>query len=210
MLTLLLAILWIFSLLSSGHALLTKRDPRAALGWIITCLAMPGIGALLYWLLGVNRIRTRSRELQEHGRGMHWLHVDQPPRSKDIANFPDNSTSQPLIKLSDAVTRRPLTYGNKITVLYNGEQAYPAMLDAIEGAKESIFLSSYILKYDQIGCRFAQALIAAADREVDVRVLVDAVGELYSLRKIRHKFRGTKVKAATFLPCLFWEVFILI
>ncbi|WP_321367479.1 cardiolipin synthase [uncultured Desulfuromusa sp.] len=200
MLTLLLAILWIFSLLSSGHALLTKRDPRAALGWIITCLAMPGIGALLYWLLGVNRIRTRSRELQEHGRGMHWLHVDQPPRSKDIANFPDNSTSQPLIKLSDAVTRRPLTYGNKITVLYNGEQAYPAMLDAIEGAKESIFLSSYILKHDQIGCRFAQALIAAADREVDVRVLVDAVGELYSLRKIRHKFRGTKVKAATFLP----------
>ena len=200
MLKLLLATLWIFSLLTSGHALLTKRDPRAAVGWIITCLAVPGIGAILYWLLGVNRIRTRSRELQEHGRGMHWLHVDQPPRSKDIVNFPENSTSQTLIKLSDSVTRRPLTYGNKISVLYNGEQAYPAMLEAISRAKESIFLSSYIIKLDQIGQRFAQELIFAADRGVDVRVLIDAFGELYSLRKIRHKFRGTKVKVATFLP----------
>ncbi|SEA72017.1 cardiolipin synthetase 2 [Desulfuromusa kysingii] len=200
MLTFLLAILWIFSLLTAGHALLTKRDPRAAVGWIITCLAIPGIGALLYWLLGVNRIRTRSRELQEHGRGMHWLHVDQPPRSNDIANFPDNSTSQPLIKLSDTVTRRPLTYGNKIKVLYNGEQAYPAMLEAINGAQESIYLSSYILKFDQIGQRFAQALIAAAERGVDVRVLVDAFGEFYSFKKIRHQFRGTKVHAATFMP----------
>ncbi|RLB63463.1 MAG: cardiolipin synthase, partial [Deltaproteobacteria bacterium] len=71
MLTLLLATLWIFSFLSAGHALLNKRDPRAAAGWIITCLAVPGIGAILYWLLGVNRIRTRSREIQEQGQGMH-------------------------------------------------------------------------------------------------------------------------------------------
>ena len=58
-----MVILWIFSLLSAGHALLMKRDPRAALGWIVTCLAIPGVGALLYWLLGVNLIRTRAREM---------------------------------------------------------------------------------------------------------------------------------------------------
>ena len=200
MLTLLLAILLIFSLLSAGHALLTKRDPRAAVGWIITCLAIPGVGPLLYWLLGVNRIRTRSREIQKQGLGMHWLHVDQPAQQQHIENFPVTSTSQTLIKLSDAVTRRPLTFGNRITVLYNGEQTYPAMLEAISKAKESIFLSSYILKSDQIGQQFARELIAAAERGVDVRVLIDAFGELYSFRKIRRIFRGTKVKTAVFLP----------
>ncbi|MEA3543786.1 MAG: cardiolipin synthase [Thermodesulfobacteriota bacterium] len=200
MLTLMLTALLLCSILSAGHALLTKRDPRAAVGWIITCLAMPGIGAFLYWLLGVNRIRTKSREIQEHGQGMHWLHVDQPPQQKHIKHFPTSDTSQTLIKLSDAVTRRPLTFGNKITILHNGEQAYPAMLDAIAVAEESIFLSSYILKPDQIGQQFAQALIAAADRGVDVRVLIDAFGELYSFKKIRHKFRDTKVKSSTFLP----------
>ena len=200
MLFFLLSILWIFSFLSAGHALLTKRDPRAALGWIVTCMAIPGIGALLYWLLGVNRIRTRSRELQKQGQGMHWLHVDQPPHPKDIEHFPTSSTSQALIKFSNAITRRPLTFGNKITVLYNGEQTYPAMLEAIGTAKKSIFLSSYILIPDQIGQQFAGELIAAAEKGIDVRVLTDAFGEFYSLKKIRHKFRGTKVKAAAFLP----------
>jgi len=200
MLTLLLATLWIFSFLSAGHALLNKRDPRAAAGWIITCLAMPGIGALLYWLLGVNRIRTRSREKQEQGQGMHWLHVDWPPRSKDIELFPTSSTCQGLINLSNAVTRRPLVYGNKITPLYNGEQAYPAMLAAISMAKESIFFSSYIFTPDKIGQQFVDALIAAAGRGIDVRVLVDAFGEMYSLKKVRRKFRNTKVQFAAFLP----------
>ena len=163
MLILLLTILLLFSLLSAGHALLTKRDPRAAVGWIITCLAVPALGPTVYWLLGVNRIRTRSRELQEQGQGMHWLHVDQPAPQQHIEHFPTSITSQTMIKLSDAVTRRPLTFGNKITVLYNGEQAYPAMLDEIGKAKESIFLSSYILKPDQTGRQFARELIAAAE-----------------------------------------------
>ncbi len=200
MLTLLLATLWIFSLLSAGHALLTKRDPRASVGWIVTCLAIPGVGALIYWVLGVNRIRTRSREIQEQGQGMHWLHVDQPANKNHIEHFPTSDTSRALIKLCDTVTRRPLTFGNKVTVLYNGEQTYPAMLDAISQAKESIYLSSYILKPDQIGQQFARKLIAAAQRGVDVRVLIDAFGELYSFKKIRHLFHGTKVQTATFLP----------
>ena len=207
MLPLLLACLWIVSLLSAGHALLTKRDPRAALGWIVTCLALPGAGALLYWLLGVNRIRTRARELQKQGQGMHWLHVDQPPKPDDIAHFPTTPTATALINLSDFVTRRPLRYGNRIKVLHNGEQAFPAMLDAINQAKQSVFLSSYIFKADRTGNQFATALIAAAQRGVDVRVLIDAYGELYSLRKIRHLFRNTAVKSASFLPLTLQQSF---
>ncbi|MCW8860483.1 MAG: phospholipase D-like domain-containing protein, partial [Deltaproteobacteria bacterium] len=111
-------------------------------------------------------------------------------------------TSQQLIRLSNNVTRRPLTFGNKITVLYNGEQTYPAMLSAIRSAQGSIFLSSYILKPDRTGQQFATELIAATERGVDVRVLIDAFGELYSLSRIRRKFRGTKVLSATFLPLI--------
>ena len=200
MLTLLLTLLWLFSILSAGHALLFKRDPRAALGWIVTCLALPGVGAIFYWLLGVNRIRTRSRELQEQGQGMHWLHIGQPPSHCDLVNYPTSDACQTLIKLSDTVCRRPLITGNSISVLYNGEQAYPAMLEAIRGAKESVYLSSYILMPDQIGLQFATALIAAAERGADVRVLIDAVGSLYSFQKIRNIFRNTKVQSETFLP----------
>jgi len=200
MLTLLVATFWALSVLSAGHALLTKRDPRAALGWIVTCLALPGLGALFYWLLGVNRIRARARELQEQGEGMHWLHVNDPPTAQDVACYPSDDTSLTLITLSDAVTRRPLVSGNQVDILHNGEQTYPAMLDAIRNARESIFLSSYIFTPDSLGMQFVRELIAAANRGVDVRIMIDAFGELYSRDKVRRHLRGTKVKAISFLP----------
>jgi cardiolipin synthase len=209
MLFALLAFLWFCSLLSAGHALLNKRDPRAALGWIVTCMALPGLGALFYWLLGVNRIRTRARELQEQGQGMHWLNVGQPPSPRDLEHFPTSTISRSMITLADAVTRRPLVCGNAIQVLYNGEQAYPAMLEAIRTAEESIFLSSYIFKADRTGKLFVRELTAAVTRGVDVRVLLDAFGEFYAFARVRHLLKNTGVKVAIFLPTTLMRSFYL-
>ena len=193
---LLLSILWSISLFSAGHALLSKRDPRAGLGWIVACLTLPGIGALCYWLLGVNRIRTKARKLQTRGQGMHWV-TAQPPVRIDA----DQSQCYACLKkLSDKVTRRPLTDGNQIEILHNGDQTYPAMLDAIRSAKEHVFLSSYIFQADQTGRSFAEELRAAADRGVDVRVLIDAFGERYSFPRARKLFKNSRVKVASFLP----------
>lgn len=200
MVTVWLSILYIAALLSAGHALLRKRDPRAALGWIVTCLALPGIGTVCYWLFGVNRIRKKALELQRQGLGMHWLEEDHPPCAEDLNQFPTSSTSKALIQLSDKVTRRPLTCGNSVEIYHNGDQAYPAMLEAIESASGNIYLASYIMVPDRVGQLFADALIAAAERGVDVRVMVDAVGALYSLKKILKLFRATKVKTSRFMP----------
>jgi cardiolipin synthase len=196
MLTLLTVILWGISIFSAGHALLTKHDPRAALGWIIACLALPGFGAVGYWLLGVNRIRSKARELQTQGQGLHWIKPVQAPLATALCS-PATSC---LLKLSNEVTRRPLTCDNRVEVLHNGEQAYPAMLDAIRAATDTLFFSSYIFQADQTGRLFVRELTAAAARGVDVRVLVDAFGERYSLPRVRKLFRGSRVKVASFLP----------
>ncbi len=200
MLNLLLVAFWVFSLFSAGHALLTKRDPRAGLGWIVACLAVPGVGALFYWLFGVNRIRTRARELQKQGQGMHWLKTDTPPGSSDVSNYPDSTTSRALINLSDAVTRRPLLCGNKVKILYNGEQAYPAMLEAIRAAQESVFLCSYIFKADRTGQLFVKELADATRRGVDVRVMIDAFGQYYAFAKVRKLFVKEGIDYAIFMP----------
>jgi cardiolipin synthase len=194
--TLLICIIWGISIFSAGHALLTKRDPRAGLGWIIACLALPGIGAISYWLLGVNRIRTKARELQTQGQGLHWMKAEQDETQEALCS-PDCSC---LLNLSDEVTRRPLTFHNKVDALYNGEQAYPAMLEAISNAEQTIFLSSYIFQADKTGRLFVRELTAAAKRGVDVRVLIDAFGERYSFPRVRKLFRGSQIKSASFLP----------
>src|SRR5690606_24003713 len=51
-------------LLAALHALLNKRRPQAALGWIAVSLTLPFIGALLYYLFGINRVESRARLLR--------------------------------------------------------------------------------------------------------------------------------------------------
>lgn len=199
-------ILWllisIFSLVSAGHALLNKRDPRAALIWILLCFTLPGLGAGLYWLLGINRIRTRARDWQARGTERPWPEPSSscwlPPADDDPVFLHENNVA--LLALADAVTRRPLVSGNRIDPLFNGEQAYPAMLEAIEQAKKEVNLSTYIFGVGKTGRAFIAALEAAAERGVTVRVLIDGVGERYDFPPARRLFKSNKVQVARFLP----------
>jgi cardiolipin synthase len=66
--------------------------------------------------------------------------------------------------------------GNRITALHNGGQIFPAMLDAIRHARETITFESYIYWSGDIGRQFADALSERARAGVKVHVLLDAVG----------------------------------
>jgi len=70
----------------------------------------------------------------------------------------------------------PLVAGNRITGLVNGDQIFPAMLEAIHGATESIDLETYIYWSGQVGQQFAEALAERAKAGVHVHVLLDWIG----------------------------------
>lgn len=187
--------------LSAGHALLHKRDPRAAWGWVAVCLMFPGVGAALYWLMGVNRIRTRARTWEAKGRFGAEGESRRPDGSSRAGAPPfHDEPIATLVKVGDTVTRAPLLGGNRIRLLHNGEAAYPAMLDAIAKARETVCLSTYIFRTDATGLRFVDALADAAARGVDVRVLIDGLGELYSFPWAGRRLRGAGVRVARFLP----------
>lgn len=195
-------ILLALAIISAVHALLYKRDPRAALGWIVVCLALPGLGACIYWLLGVNRIRTRARNWQEGGRGIPQLTpASRWSEEEDVFHSSIKEENfAGLVNLVNSVTRRPLVPGNSIEPLHNGEDAYPAMIKAIEGAESSICLSTYIFASNGTGRKFAAALTEAAERGVEVRILIDALGDRYTLPSIRRFFKKTPVRIERFLP----------
>ncbi|MFL5414796.1 MAG: phospholipase D-like domain-containing protein [Myxococcales bacterium] len=71
----------------------------------------------------------------------------------------------------------PLVAGNRVVLLRDAGENYPAWLSAIEGAKSSITLEMYIFADDPIGNRFAAAMTDAARRGVRVRILQDWLGE---------------------------------
>jgi cardiolipin synthase len=85
-------------------------------------------------------------------------------------------------------------------MLRNGEEAYPAMIAAIDGATRYVYLCSYIFEGDEVGKQFVDALDRAAERGVDVRVLVDGIGLRYGKSVSRLLRRNRKIRFERFLP----------
>ncbi len=183
---------------AAWHALLYKRDPRAAWGWIAVCLIFPLIGAMLYVLFGVNRVRTKGSKL--HLRSPFPLNEDHfpPPPPESLGTVPPEYAVQ--ARTAYAITGRPLVGGNNVEVLFNGQQAYPPMLRAIEQAKEKIYLVTYIFEANTTGKRFAAALQRAKERGVEVRVLLDGVGEWAALPLGGRMLKRAGVPVERFLP----------
>jgi cardiolipin synthase A/B len=177
--------------LGSGlHALLTKADPRSALSWMAVCLLVPYGGALLYWLLGINRVRRRRQHVAPG--------LLSPAAAATAAGITGTLAAQ--VRIGNALTRRSLEPGNSIEPLHNGELAFPRMLAAIGEARESLWLSTYIFQTDAVGGEFIGALAAAVRRGVRVRVLVDGVGEWYDWPHVVPRLRRAGVPTARFLP----------
>ncbi|MDD2540365.1 MAG: cardiolipin synthase, partial [Desulfuromonadaceae bacterium] len=146
----------LISLVAAGHALLYKRDSRSALVWTSLNLSLPILGPFLYWCLGINRISRRAQRWQESGRRISGTSI-YPPNDvhQDSVLLPVAASHlQDLRVLGNRIVTTALRGGNRIEMLENGDNAYPAMLAAIRRAKRSINLTSYIFDADGIGADF--------------------------------------------------------
>ncbi len=202
LLTLLATCVVLISLGSACHALLYKRDSRAALGWMGLSLTMPLLGPFLYWCMGINRISRRARSWKLSGRRVSGTRIYPIEEQKwESAQLPAEARHlNDLRTLADRVVKTRLQSGNLITPLENGERAYPAMLAAIAQARISINLSSYIFDADGIGADFVQQLKDAAARGVEVRVILDAMGEKYSRVSPFKQLKSSAVRIVRHLP----------
>lgn len=185
------------ALLASLHALLNKRDSRAAVLWLGFIWLMPLLGPILYLALGVNRIRRKALSLRaESATG-----VRRPfPEDMGEPDKPEAAHLRMLARVVDRVATRHLAGGNRVQALINGDEAFPAMLAAIESAKTSVSLATYIFDRDRSGKQFAAALGRAVGRGVQVRVLIDDAGARYSWPTILRELKRARVPVARFLP----------
>jgi cardiolipin synthase len=178
-------------LLSAGiaslHALLTRPDPRSALSWIAICSLVPYGGVVLYVLLGINRVHRPQSARPASGTP-----------SESAPGVPASLAAQ--VRIGDALTQRPLATDNGLQILHDGEEAFPLMLQAIDNAKESVWLATYIFQTDVVGKQFVDALTAATRRGVHVRVLVDGIGEWYDWPHVVPLLRRAGVPTGRFLP----------
>ncbi len=205
--TIVLAII-VFALqfLGAIHALIYKKDPRAAWAWIVICLTLPPVGSIFYFLFGINRVKLKAKKIR-----WFWPDLKQDRTINTTGHkFTQHPSLRyyivpgeefpPIARISDSVSELPLVSNNSVDVLYNGESAYPAMLNAIKRANKFIHLETYIFEKGEIGRSFVLALAEAQKRGVDVKIIIDGIGEWYSYPPIGRFLERHNITFVRFLP----------
>ena len=103
------------------------------------------MGGVIYLLFGVNRVRRRARQDRPPSD-----HLDDAAELLPIGQEPLHMLQRGIGR----ITGRPVVPGNTVQIYDAGDEAYPPMLQAIEAARRSVGLSSYIFRDDAWGGRF--------------------------------------------------------
>ena len=96
--------------------------------------------------------------------------------------------------------------GNRVTDLENGDEIFPAMLDAIRSARRTITFETYIYWSGDIGKRFADALSERARAGVDVSVTIDAVGGSDMDKNIVPEMRNAGAHVELYRPLRWYTI----
>ncbi len=90
--------------------------------------------------------------------------------------------------------------GNKITLLHNGQEYFPALEAALDRARRTIYLETYIFEQDATGRRIAEALIRAARRGVRVHLLIDGFGSRALDKGLMNEMMAAGVRLLVYRP----------
>ena len=100
----------------------------------------------------------------------------------------------------ESVTESPLTKGNKVTLLADGQATYAAMFEAIRNAREHINLETFILEDDEIGHKFTDLLLQKQAEGVQVNIIYDSVGSLETPDAFFKRLRDGGIQVVEFNP----------
>jgi cardiolipin synthase len=104
------------------------------------------------------------------------------------------------IAVEQAVAGRPLTTGNRVRLLEDGPATYQAMFEAIHAARDHINLETYIYEDDEVGRKFADALLAKQSQGVQVHLIYDSVGSIRTPPEFFARLREGGIRVLEFNP----------
>jgi cardiolipin synthase len=128
-----------------------------------------------------------------------------PKKSKAIMDRLKSSVNPTDIlerhtKVVESVTESPLTKGNKVTLLADGQAAYAAMFKAMGNARDHINLESYIIEDDETGRKFADLLLQKQAEGIQVNIIYDSVGSFKTPESFFKRLRDGGIQVVAFNP----------
>ena len=169
-----------------ARALPQRRDPSAAVGWVVALTLLPYIAVPLYLLFGSRKLRMRDAPLL-------------PPVAAASASD-DEAASLWARRLGRSMGLAPAAAYEALQIHADGAEARRAALAAIAGARSTLDVCTFILARDAIGDEIAAALRQRAEQGVRVRLLIDGIGAWLGGRIDLRSLRRSGVAVVTFVP----------
>jgi cardiolipin synthase len=169
----------------SSHAMQKRRDPTAAISWVMAIALVPYVGLPLYLLFGTRkRLHARSLSVRPAtGPGLHP--ADAWPR-----------------QLAAAMGQPPAEPYQDLRLHGDGREALHALFEVIDSAQHELVLCTFILGRDAIGSALLARLVQRARSGVRIRLMVDGFGRLLGGRISLRELRNAGAEVVLFGPVL--------
>ena len=170
-----------------ARALPQRRDPSAAIAWVVALALLPYVAIPLYLMFGSRKLLMRDAPAL-------------PPPIAPAAAGDDEAASLWARRLARSMGLAPAAPYEALHLHADGGEARRAVLDVIAGATRTLDVCTFILGRDRLGDEIAAALRSKAEQGVRVRLLIDGIGAWLSGRLDVRSLRRSGVEVVTFVP----------
>ena len=155
-------------------AVMTVRTSQGSIAWVVSLLTFPYVAVPLYWVFGrskyygyIDARRTESKDMQPI--------IDRvvPELPGFVVHLEESHMN---FRVMEELAAMPFTRYNHAELLIDGEQTFAAIFAGIECAREYVLVQFFIIKDDELGGEFQEALMKKARAGVRVYLLYDEIG----------------------------------
>ncbi len=192
----LLLVFEVVGILHMLHALMHVRTSQGTIAWVISLVTVPFIAIPLYWLLGKTRFTGHVGGRRRKDERLATLAETMHERLRQLeVEIPEDDAFERAARVLGGL---PFTRGNRLKLLIDGEETFERIFRAIREAERYLCVNFFIVKNDQLGARFQEALIERAKAGVKIYFLFDEIGSHKLPRRYLKTLRDAGVECRSF------------
>lgn len=183
-----------------------RKNPAVTWAWLMVLTFLPVIGFIIYLIFGFDGKKSYKFIKKAKNDDILFALYDKQTKKHEtnINDFTDAQKS--IINLNKQSSNSILYCDNSVKMFHEGKSKFKSMLEDIKNAKSYIHMEYYIIRNDTLGETIINALAEKAAAGVEVKFLVDGIGNMLNSKKLYQPLIKAGGKVEIFLPPYFFRI----